>query len=162
MEIAKLKLFISAEEIKQRFAALGLQKSGVLVDIENPLIELQDGRIRVSCTINPVLCARTSAQIEIRLYPQREKGLLVAECKRINAELRIGGVIPYALSQESLQEKIMMAVQRAVQGRAWLKVEGRTLIVDPAAFLSSNKYLTMGSSPSEVLVNSNGVMIEFS
>lgn len=164
MNITKLDIEISAEEVKERFDALGIQREDIWLDIENPGIELGNGKVIVTCTLNPAFCSRTVATAEFELKPRRSDGVLIVCLRRVQARVApLGGVFgSLDFDGDWTERKIMEAISHAVTGRDGYAVDGKSLIVDLKTLLKDNKFISLQSQLIGVNINPSRIAMQFS
>lgn len=135
-----MQLTISKDELQQLLSEKVARK-GVFLDVENPVLSLPDGKIKIDCELNPVLCPRTAATIEFSVRQGMledknrgvDRGVAVIQLSQVKASVRpLGGLLgSWMFDGEWTKNKIMGAIGSAIKGRKGMHCSGDEIYIFP-------------------------------
>ena len=160
MNISQLRIDIPASEVRTRFDALRINRQSLFCDIEGAAVKLEEGRIVVSCVVNPALCPRApvSANFTLDVHPQTH--VLTLKLDSVSARIEAIGLFDVDVS-EYAKKKIMDAIRGAVCGKKEFTVSNCSVHIYPSMFLLTNKFLSLTSRLNVVEVNTLGITLKF-
>ena len=98
--------------------------SGILCSVENPKLELGDGRVVIRCTLNVALIPRAPATVELGVK-LRPDGVFVW-IRQVSAKLAF-----WSFDGAATKDFLLKKIAESVKGKPGMTVKDGGLLVDP-------------------------------